>query len=301
MPSKKSSWLVPGVDLRARRELPGRTTIRAMNAADTPFGMRLKAQNGWNQLETDWRRLLDMQPDGCFVAEHDGVGAGTACTCVFGAVAWVAMVLVDEQLRGRGIGTALMRHVLDYLHKLGVRRIRLDATPLGRPLYEKLGFEAEYALTRFEGTMPPASPAPGVESLRESDLADICRLDQRVTGTDRARFLRRLFDEGRDRMRLVRRAGQVRGFLAARPGARAWYLGPCLGDQASARLLFADARFRYAGERVYVDVPELNPAGAGLVRELGLVPERRLVRMRLGAPIGEKHNEFWSSSGPEKG
>src|SRR5947209_18008666 len=51
--------------------------IRLMAEADLPFGMRLKAANGWNQTEADWRRYLELQPDGCFLAELDGKPVGT--------------------------------------------------------------------------------------------------------------------------------------------------------------------------------------------------------------------------------
>jgi len=64
--------------------------------------MRLKEQVGWNQLEADWRRLLELQPDGCFFAELGGVPLGTVTTCRFGAVAWIAMMLVDEAYRRQG-------------------------------------------------------------------------------------------------------------------------------------------------------------------------------------------------------
>ena len=95
--------------------------IRGMTVADIPLGMRLKEQAGWNQVEADWRRLLDLQPDGCFVAELDGIPAGTVTTCRFGPVAWVAMMLVDESFRSRGIGRALMSRALDDLDSAGVR------------------------------------------------------------------------------------------------------------------------------------------------------------------------------------
>src|SRR5690348_4685599 len=114
-----------------------------MTLADIPAGMRLKEQAGWNQLEADWRRLLDWQPDGCFLAELDGAPVGTVTTCRLGAVAWVAMMLVEAGQRRRGIGRALMVHALDDLDARGVRTVRLDATPLGRPLYETLGFVVE--------------------------------------------------------------------------------------------------------------------------------------------------------------
>ena len=105
-----------------------------MTAADVSLGMRLKQQAGWNQTEADWRRFLDLQPDGCFVAELDGAAVGTTTTCVFGRVAWVPMALVAEAVRGRGVGAALLGAALASLDRRGVATVRLDATPLGRPL-----------------------------------------------------------------------------------------------------------------------------------------------------------------------
>src|SRR5439155_11821304 len=57
--------------------------IRLMTQTDLPLGMRLKTANGWNQTEADWRRYLDLQPDGCFVAMLDGTPVGTLTSCIF--------------------------------------------------------------------------------------------------------------------------------------------------------------------------------------------------------------------------
>ena len=106
--------------------------IRPMTPDDVPLGMRLKQQAGWNQLPADWLRLLALAPGGCFVAESGNRPVGTTCVTVFDRVGWISMVLVDEQARGRGIGTRLMQHALDHLGRRGVRTVRLDATPEGR-------------------------------------------------------------------------------------------------------------------------------------------------------------------------
>jgi len=86
--------------------------IRRMTVEDVPFGMHLKEQAGWNQTEADWRRLLAMEPDGGFLAEMGSEPAGTLTACVFGSVAWIAMVLVEEARRGQGIATALLKHAI---------------------------------------------------------------------------------------------------------------------------------------------------------------------------------------------
>src|SRR6516225_9905811 len=99
--------------------------IRPMTAADLALGLRLSEAAGWNQIPADWQRFLDLQLDGCFVAEFDGAAVGTTTTCILGSVAWIAMVLVDEAARGRGVGTASMRHALRFLDERGVATVRL--------------------------------------------------------------------------------------------------------------------------------------------------------------------------------
>ena len=126
--------------------------IRVMNLDDVPLGCRLNGAAGWNQLPADWQRLLALEPAGCFVAEWDGQPVGTTCVTRFDTIAWISMVLVDAAHRGRGIGTQLMRHAIAWLDQCGARTVRLDATALGRPVYEKLGFVGEYEVARWEGT-----------------------------------------------------------------------------------------------------------------------------------------------------
>jgi GNAT superfamily N-acetyltransferase len=273
-----------------------------MTEADIPLGMRLKAQAGWNQTVADWRRFLHLQADGCFVAELDGAAVGTTTTCIFGRVAWVAMVLVDEAMRGRGVGTALLRHALAFLDGRAVRSVRLDATPLGRPIYEKLGFRAEYALARYAGVLRPHRAASGVEALPRGLLPEISFIDEAITQAYRDRFLCRLYEEFPDTFRLVRQDGTVAGFLAARPGANALQIGPCLaGGETAGGLLLADATERYDGQRAFIDVPLPNESARRAVEALGLTVQRELLRMGRGEPMDECVAALWASSGPEKG
>jgi GNAT superfamily N-acetyltransferase len=275
--------------------------VRVLTAADVPLGLGLCRAAGWNQTEADWRRCLDLQPDGCFVAELDGDPVGTTTTCVFGAVAWVAMVLVAEPARGRGVGAALLDAALAFLDGRGVATVRLDATPLGRPLYERRGFAEQLSLARCEGTPLVAPPVAEVEAAVPREWEGLAALDEEVTGTDRRRLLQRLFAERPDGVRLVREGKRVAGFLAERAGARAVQLGPCVAVPEAGSLLLADALSRHAGRPVYLDVPEPNEAALRLALAQGLTVQRRLTRMVRGPWVCERLERLWASSGPEKG
>jgi GNAT superfamily N-acetyltransferase len=274
-----------------------------MTGDDVPLGMELKRHAGWNQTEADWWRLLDLEPDGCLVAELDGTPSATLTACVLGEVAWIAMVLVHPSMRGRGLAKALLTHALAYLDCRGVRTIRLDATPMGQPLYERLGFTAQFSVHRYEGVLAPAGGGPVslVEPAQREHYQDLVRRDREVTLTERGRLLLRLFAERPAAVRLVRQGDRVAGFLTERPGTEALQIGPCVATADAGPLLLLDAFARHPGHRVYLDVPERNPCARTVAAAQGLTVQRQLVRMGRGAPLEENAAELWASSGPEMG
>src|SRR5207253_338766 len=77
----------------------------------------------------------------------------------YGRAGWVGMVLVDPEFRRRGVATALMGAALDHLRRRGVTTVKLDATPAGRSVYERLGFEPESLLRRWAGEAPAGGAA----------------------------------------------------------------------------------------------------------------------------------------------
>lgn len=276
--------------------------IRRMTFDDIPFAQTLKAQNNWNQREDDWRRQLELEPDACFVAEREGRPAGTACACVFGDIAWINLVLVDRAQRGQGIGTALLRHVVQHLDDRGVTTQRLDATPLGEPVYAKLGFHGEFNLARYEGVMPTdCPPVDGIEPIQPDDLPAVCAMDASVTGTERGKLLRYLVNAAAEWMRKAPTANGLAGYGLCRPGANAWQIGPIQGTPEAGRRLLLDAARHFAGQRVYLDVPIANIAAVHLADSLGLNVQRTFLRMARGRRVEEDLPRFWTAFGPEKG
>lgn len=235
--------------------------LRLLSPEDLRGLMALSAAAGWNQTEADWRRLLALEPEGCFGIEAEGrLAACSTAICYGKDLAWIGMVLTLPEFRGRGYATALTGHCLEYCGKRGVARVKLDATDLGRPVYARLGFLEEYAVERWAGELPAAPAAP-----MEPDY----RLDRMAFGADRSR--------------LLALAG------AARAGRVAQYIGPIVArsaGEARERVLRCGAR-----GAAFWDLPRANPAAEALARSLGFERRRSLVRMRRG-PVLEEHPEY---------
>ena len=275
--------------------------IRLMTNGDLRLGLRLSRQAGWNQIESDWLRFVRLEPEGCFVAELDGCSVGTTTTCIFEKVAWIAMVLVDKESRGQGVGTKLLKHSLDYLNAREVKTVRLDATHLGRPIYEKLGFVPEYELARFEGIARQEKTTPAVTEALPGLFADMIELDRRITGTYREKMLGRLFKEFPQNTRIMTHGDKIEGFVTMRPGANAIQVGPCTATINAGPALLSDALNRCAGKAVFVDIPTGNVRAVKIAGSNGLTIQRRFMRMCRGERIKDDIESIWASSGPEKG
>ncbi len=258
--------------------------LRVMTSADIPAGMRLKEIAGWNQTAADWERFLRATPEGCFVAESDGRVAGTATTITYeGRFAWIGMVLVDPEFRGQGIGTRLLEKTIEYLDARRVPGLKLDATPQGKPIYEKLGFVAEYEIERWLLKRDPGGEMPRPAAAR-TDLGGILRLDREVFGADRSELLRSLHREAPAFTLEIRHGGDLVGYALGRGGSRADHLGPWMArEEASARALLEEFLRRSGRETVFVDRLRTNAFARALLTARGFEFSRPLTRMVRGS------------------
>jgi GNAT superfamily N-acetyltransferase len=269
--------------------------IRLLTDSDIPSAMRLSEAANWNQTPEDWARLLRVEPEGCFGLESHGELVATATAVRFGTeLAWIGMVLTDPAHRRKGYARILMEHTMAWLAEKGVDWWKLDATDMGQPLYERLGFELESPIERWVGEAPQTAAVQGME-LGEPDSA----LDRRAFGADRTRMLATLSEEWATL--------GPRGFAAGRPGANARMFGPCVAvDSDSARLLLEWYLASHPGEKLYWDLLPSNPKAVEIAEQFGFTLQRKLARMvlrgREGAPPLETDDSLvYAAAGFEYG
>jgi predicted N-acetyltransferase YhbS len=258
--------------------------IRVMTAADIPAGMRLKDVAGWNQTEADWRRFLRSSPEGCFVAESSGEVIGTVTTIVYdGRLAWIGMVLVDPEHRGKGIGTALLERAIDYLDGKGIPCLKLDATPQGRPLYERLGFRAEYEIERCVLEREAGASIRKLGGTDSIEFESVFKMDREVFGADRSALLRSLASEAPEYVILATEGVAAIGYALGRRGSVADHLGPWVASNGAAAGEILERFLQRSGrEIVFVDVVKENTWAPQLVSEKGFRLSRPLTRMYRG-------------------
>ncbi|RKT53165.1 GNAT family N-acetyltransferase [Saccharothrix australiensis] len=248
-------------------------TLRALTAADLPACLDLAADRDWPREEAKWRFLLRV---GSGFGAFDGERlVGTAIVTRFGDIHTVlSMVLVARSHGGRGLGRRVVAHALAFA---GTPVASLCATPLGRPLYEKLGFREVGRLAGHFGVLT-APPSGATRPAARADRARLVAEDAEVFGADRSALWAELFDFAHE----VRVAEG--GFAASWRDTDRLVVGPVVADSVEvAKALIADVAG--AGPaRVDVADPDL----AAWLAAHGMPARFDVARMVRGEPAGAR-------------
>ncbi len=246
----------------------------------------------------DLRLYRKIQPDGYFLAEEDGVLVGMVGAVIYSTYAYVGMMAVHPECQRKGIGLALMQHLLAWLDGQQVPLTLLDASPSGQPLYEQLGFVAfkRVEIYQHSGGFPVFPCPQRVKPVGIADLDQIQGVDTIVFGADRGRVLHLLLETYPGRAFLLPgAAGQFAGYLFA-PENR---IGPwVMQEEADAEeMLIAALSLPFPGP-VSLAVPEENRAAGELLLRYGFVPVRGNLHMGRGAgvPPGLREKIFAQAS-----
>jgi GNAT superfamily N-acetyltransferase len=271
---------------------------------DAPDGLALSDAAGWNQTAEDWRFFVRQGRVFGLRAADNGRLVATAAALPYGdrvgdsgagGIGWISMVLVATEWRHQGLATSLMGHCIAHLRAVGATPV-LDATPAGQPAYAKLGFDAGFALSRWEGTQASAPTEPAAAT---ADADAIARLDALANGCDRTPLLADFLQRPGTRARM---AEDGNGFVLARQGRRATQVGPLVATDEASALLLLQAAFAELGGRVFLDVPERWTAITAWLQQNGFARQRSFARMALGpAAIASVHDRLFVVAGPEFG
>ena len=161
--------------------------IQELTSADLEFISELQPPD-WRDITPNLRLMI--QSDICFpikVVENNRM-IGIGVRIMHPEVAWLAMIIVHPEYRSKGIGKLITETLIEDAMSAGYERVYLVATPLGYPMYTKLGFqtEAEYSFTRNEEWHMESPVSSYIVPFSEEHTEDIFRLDRMASDEDRS-------------------------------------------------------------------------------------------------------------------
>jgi GNAT superfamily N-acetyltransferase len=256
-------------------------TIRTIRADDLPI-LKDFAPPDWNtDLSVTFAFHLGQPYFYAILAEWDGVIAGCANGLLQGQVGWLGNIIVLPAFRGRGIGSALTHHLVEFFQRQGISHQLLIATQLGQPVYEKTGFKvgSHYLFFKRGDSMrvtgSVATAVTGVRAFAPEDAAALFALDQSISGELRQPFLSRFLDGAWVHTSTV---GELDGYYLPKLGNG---LVIAADDTAGLALL----RLKLAQRVTMAVVPEQNLAAVDFYRSVGMVESARAPRMSLGGEV----------------
>src|SRR5215472_11057601 len=148
------------------------------------------------------------------VAELNGKIVGSNFVDERSAIIGLGPITVDPEAQNRGIGAALMNHMINRAaanNAAGLRLVQAGYHCRSLCLYSKLGFVIREPLVNMQGA-PPRIQIPGC-TVRPAEVADAAaadRLCREVHGHDRGRDFREAIEQGA--AAVVERGGRLTGY-----------------------------------------------------------------------------------------
>jgi GNAT superfamily N-acetyltransferase len=207
-------------------------TLRPIAPADAPEAGRIchdafKAIAGQHNFPPDFpdpdiaialvRRMSARHGFYGVVAEEDGRILGSNFIDERSPIIGVGPITVDPAAQNRGVGAALMTHMLERAARNGapgVRLLQAGYHTRSLSLYTKLGFAVREPIANLQGS-PLGLTIPGctVRPATAADAASCDRLCRAVHGHDRGADLRAAVEQ--DAASVVERHGRITGYTTA--------------------------------------------------------------------------------------
>lgn len=235
--------------------------IAVMEYSDVEYAKSLTDIEQWGHQEDDFKRLLQLDPEGSFVAWQSDNRVGIATTVSYNGYAFLGNIIVDKKRRGKNIGPALMQHAVDYLDKKGIKTIELDGVLSAVAMYRHMGFRDKYRSLRLARNPTRSKSGPAVFSQCGESAHMLAEFDYRKTGIQRKALISNLVQEF-PAGTFCLTTPYLRAYTVIRERANgALAIGPSIAeDPAAFDAIMAGVVTVFGNRKMTVGVPETNTA-----------------------------------------
>lgn len=251
-----------------------------MTHEDIPFAMDITDKEGWGYTRDDFKEMMILEPEGCFVAFDRDHRIGMLTTINYGRTAWIGNVVTESNRRGEGIGSEVVLHAVEYLREKGVRNVGLYSYMDSISFYKRIGFKESFRVSRFSGASR-TSESRGTKMTAESDLQAIADFDQEYFPGNRRELLRLILGESPTYFLHVG-DDEILGYIAGFCSPKACEIGPwvCHPDHPDlAESLLVDCLSALESETTSIGIPNENTTAIRIAEGEGFTKDFEVAAM----------------------
>jgi ribosomal protein S18 acetylase RimI-like enzyme len=274
-------------------------TIRPMVRDELDVLIGWADGEGWKPGLGDAEVYWATDPGGFVAAEIDGELIGGGSIVAYGrSYGFMGLFIVRPDRRHAGLGRELWhtrkRLLLDRLDDGAA--IEMDGVFDMVSFYEKGGFVLQHRDLRYRGIGAPDAVTADVAVVDVATIpfAAVEAYDAAHFAAPRPAFLRRWVDRPGGHAVAVHDGTACRGLAVSRPCRDGHRIGPLFADdEVVADALLSTISARLAGEELFLDVPERNPAAMALVERRAMTEVFGCARMTFGPPPALPWHEIY--------
>lgn len=265
--------------------------VKRMSNEDLGFAVRAAAPMNWGLVREDFELMMRLEQNGCFVLLSDSERAGIATTISYGTIGWFGNLVVDERHRGKGAGSLLVKHSLDYLVKNGVKTVGLYAYVDRIPFYERLGFKLDSDFVVLKGHGSSMTVGNELTKVEKRSVLDIVEYDQLCFGASRKKLLEPLLLDPDNLCYMSVEKDRICGYALAKVYTGAAEIGPLVCNQHRTDVavdLLRTLLSRLRGFEVSICVQKKETKIINMLLQAGFGEDFYVARMFFGlSPVNE--------------
>ena len=276
--------------------------VEKMEAADFPFAVQLANTMNWNMTVEDFKFMVNLEPQGCFVQFHGEERVGIVTSVGFGKVGWFSNFIVKEDVRREGAGSLLIKSAIDYLKNTGAETIGLYAYPHLVKFYERFGFEADIDFVVLKGKADVPAPQEVLKAAKKREVPALIDFDCKCFGANRKKLLEQIILNKRNLCYVSTENNEVTGYVAAKVYDKMAEVGPlicCANRVNSAVLLLKNVLSRLRDLNVFMCIPKKEKVLLTVLCKAGFEEDFQVVRMFFGPAVAS--NCIYAAESLERG
>lgn len=259
-------------------------TLRVMTPDEAPAVISMMRKIGWDHPLEQTRQNITWGGDGSFCLAFDKEIVATTIALKYSdRLAWIGLVVSDPAYQRRGFARRLMNHAMQHLS--AIESVMLDASVMGFPLYDSMGFQALYKINVYIGAAQAFDTPAAIRPMTPEDLPTIINMDCEKVGAPRPQVMNWLFQTGKGYV--VEDSGSITGYTFTRTQLDplrlvAWNARD--PETAEQIFRFGSTLAANSGVKLHVSIPEPNVNAVDIATRYGLKFDRYVTRMVYGKP-----------------